>query len=134
MAVKAQEQITLSSVKDIKNTCRYYISQDSDMSAPIAPETYPAESPWTATEPEYSADGKKIVYFVDCTIFSDDTFSYSEVSKSSNYEAMTLLKIGARNLIRNSRNLIYADYGFETEAQTAALGIAVLGSLKLGIE
>lgn len=45
------------------------------------------------------------------------------------------LQIGARNLIRNSKTLVFADYYFKPLSGTSAtLGVAVLGSMVLGEE
>ena len=87
MAVMTQEQITLSSVTDIMTTCRYYLLQDSALAAPTKPTIYPPASPWVKTEPTYTAGSTKSLYFVDCTLFSDETFAYTDVSMSSSYEA-----------------------------------------------
>lgn len=42
---------------------------------------------WVATEPSYTSGSTNTLYFVDCTEFTNGTFKYSEVSKSSSYEA-----------------------------------------------
>lgn len=86
MAVKATAQITLSLVVDIKATYRYYLLQSSTLDAPVKPTTFPP-STWDDTEPTYTDGSTNSLYFVDCTVFCDDTFSYSEVSLSSSYEA-----------------------------------------------
>lgn len=87
MAVKATGQITLSSVIDVKATYRYYLLQSSTLATPSKPSTYPPSSTWDDTEPSYSEGNTDSLYFVDCTVFCDDTFLYSEVSLSSSYEA-----------------------------------------------
>lgn len=87
MAVIAQGQITLSSVVDVKATYRYYILQSSTLAKPSKPTTNPPPSTWDDVEPTYTEGSTKSLYFVDCTVFSDDTFDYSEVSLSSAYEA-----------------------------------------------
>lgn len=73
MGVKASAQITV-----------YYSLQSSK---PTKPTTYPPPSTWSTTEPSYTAGSTKSLYFVDCVVFCDDTFQYSEVSLSSSYEA-----------------------------------------------
>ena len=127
MGIKTREQITLSSITDIKTTCKYYLLQDRSLNAPAKPDTYPPMSKWDVVEPSYMIGSANSLYTVDCTVFSDDTFIYSEVSLSSSYEAaklacdtateakneVTNLEIGAKNLIRNSRNLIFTDYYFK---------------------
>lgn len=42
---------------------------------------------WTDAEPAYTTDSTDSLYFVDATVFSDGTFSYSEVSLSTSHEA-----------------------------------------------
>lgn len=87
MAIKAKGQITLSSVIDVKATYRYYLLQSSTLTKPSKPTLYPPSSTWGDTEPTYTSGSTNSLYFVDCTVFSDDTFAYSEVSLSSSYEA-----------------------------------------------
>lgn len=84
--VIARADVTLSSIVDVKSTCRYYKLQSSTLSTPSKPTTNPP-SGWTTTEPSYTAGSTNSLYFVDLTVFCDDTFSYSDVSLSSSYEA-----------------------------------------------
>lgn len=82
---KASAQVTLHYVIDVKSVTRYYSLQSSK---PSKPTTYPPSSSiWTSTEPSYTAGSTKNLYFVDCVVFCDDTFKYSDVSSSSSYEA-----------------------------------------------
>ena len=155
MAVMTQEQITLSSVVDIKTICRYYLLQEETQAAPTKPTTNPPDSSWVTVEPSYTVGSTKILYFVDCTVYSDDTFTYSEISVSSAYAAAKAayekavvaqnkadkveedfenLEIGARNLIRNSETMIYVDYYFKESESVAILGVGVLGKMILGTE
>lgn len=85
MNVKAEEQITLSVINEVATINRYYRLQASDLAAPEVPTTFPPEG-WNETEPSFDGDDASTLYFVDCTLFSNNTFSYSEVSKSSTYE------------------------------------------------
>lgn len=87
MAVKARESITISRIIDILSVTRYYLLQSSTSAAPGKPTANPPGGDWATTEPSYTAESTNTLYFVDCTIFTNDTFSYSEVSKSSSYEA-----------------------------------------------
>lgn len=86
MAVKASAIITLSHLVDIVSTTRYYKLQSSTAAAPSKPTANPP-SGWSKTEPTYTAGSTNTLYFVDCTVFSNATFAYSDVSKSSSYEA-----------------------------------------------
>ena len=90
MAVKASAQITIQYIVDVKATYRYYLLQSSTLGVPSKPTTFSPSSPpsgWDDTEPSYTSESTNSLYFVDCTVFCDDTFQYSEVSLSSSYEA-----------------------------------------------
>lgn len=80
-------QITLYHVIDISEVRRYYLLQSSTLTKPAKPTTYPPSASWGLTEPSYTAGSTNSLYFTDCTIFSDASFKYSEVSLSSSYEA-----------------------------------------------
>lgn len=86
MAVKASATITLSFMVDVKATYRYYKLQASTASAPEVPTTA-IPSGWTDSEPTYTEGSTNTLYFVDKTVFTNDTFAYSAVSKSTSYEA-----------------------------------------------
>ena len=90
MAVKAQASITLTAIVDVKATYRYYLLQSSTLNKPLKPTVYPPPSIWDDVEPTYQPGSTNSLYFVDCTVFSDDTFAYSEVSLSTAYEAAKL--------------------------------------------
>lgn len=86
--VKAKAEITMFNVKDVKSVTRYYLLQLSTASAPTKPTTITPGGSWSTTEPSYTSGSTNTLYFVDLTIMSDGkTFSYSDVSKSSSYEA-----------------------------------------------
>ena len=68
-------------------TCRYYLLQASNLSAPSKPTRNPPGGSWSKTEPSYTSGSTNTLYFVDLTVFSDGTWAYSSVSKSSAYEA-----------------------------------------------
>ena len=89
MAVKASASITLSFMVDVYASYRYYKLQASTASAPDAPTVFPpsTSSGWDDTEPSYTSGSTNTLYFVDCTVFTDDSFAYSKVSISSSYEA-----------------------------------------------
>lgn len=115
--VKASATITLSSIVDVKSVWRYYKLQVSTLSKPNKPTKNPPEG-WTTTEPSYTNGSTNNLYFCDLTVFSDDTFVYSDVSLSSSYEAAKAaynkaiaadnkvdnMEIGGRNLARNTSN------------------------------
>ena len=87
--VKANATITLSCERDIQSVTRYYKLQSSTAAAPSKPTTNPPPSGWDDTEPSYTSGSTNTLYFCDLTVFSTGSpnFSYSEVSKSSSYEA-----------------------------------------------
>lgn len=73
----------------VTKTTRYYKLQDSTAPAPSVPTTNPP-SGWTTTEPGYQSG--KLLYFVDITVFSNGSVSYSAVSLSSSYKAASDVK------------------------------------------
>jgi hypothetical protein len=86
MAVKASVTITISKYRDTDSITRYYKLQASTATAPAKPTTL-TPSGWTDTEPTYTSGSTNTLYIVDRYIFSDGTFQYTEVSKSTSYEA-----------------------------------------------
>lgn len=86
MAVKASCTVTLSCYRDTQSVTRYYKLQSSTSAAPAKPTTKPP-SGWNDTEPSYTSGSTNTLYFCDLTVFSDGTWAYSTVSKSSSYEA-----------------------------------------------
>lgn len=87
MAIKAKAEITISRIIDIENVVRYYLLQSSSIAAPSKPTANPPGGSWSTTEPTYNSGATNSLYFTDLTIMSNDTYSYSAVSKSSSYEA-----------------------------------------------
>ena len=130
MAVKASCTVTLSCYRDTQSVTRYYKLQSSTASAPSKPTANPP-SGWTDSEPSYTSGSTNTLYFCDLTVFSDGTWSYSTVSKSSSYEAakeaynkaqnaqntattandkVDNLEIGGRNLIIQRDCVPYNEY------------------------
>ncbi len=71
----------------VSKVTRYYILQSSTM-APSKPSDGSAiSSNWSKTEPSYTSGSTSTLYFVDQTVMSNGTIKYSDVSKSSSYEA-----------------------------------------------
>lgn len=98
---KAKAEITIFNVKDVKSVTRYYLLQSSTATAPAKPTTINPGGNWKTTEPSYTDGSTNTLYFVDLTIMSDGkTFSYSDVSKSSSYEAAK----SAWNKANNAQN------------------------------
>lgn len=97
MAVKARAEITLSSIRDIQSVTRYYLLQSSTAAKPNKPTTNPPGGSWVKAEPTYTTGNTNSLYFTDCTVFSDGTFVYSDVSLSSSYEAAKVAYNKAEN-------------------------------------
>lgn len=88
MAVIAKAEITISKIASEEKITRYYLLQSSTAAVPSKPADGSAiSSNWSKTEPSYTSGSTNTLYFVDQTILSDSTIKYSEVSKSSSYEA-----------------------------------------------
>ena len=87
MAVKAKCEITLYRVVDIEKVTRYYLLQSSTATAPSKPTANPPGGNWKTTEPSYTSGSTNTLYFVDLTVMTNGSFSYSAVSKSISYEA-----------------------------------------------
>ena len=116
MAIKVKAEITIASIRDVKSTTRYYLLQSSTAAKPAKPTNNPPGGSWVKTEPTYTAGSTNSLYFTDLTVFSDDTFAYSDVSLSSSYEAaktaynkavaaqdsIDKIELGGRNLLLNS--------------------------------
>lgn len=88
MAVKAKAEITLYKIISVDKVVRYYLLQSSTLAAPSKPaDGAVIGSDWSKTEPSYTSGSTSTLYFVDQTVLSNGTLKYSEVSKSSSYEA-----------------------------------------------
>lgn len=96
MAIKALATISVSKEIDIKSYYRYYLSVLSTLGTPtindrtVRPPTSTIGGTtytWSTTQPPFSTTGTYTLYFVDCTVFSDDSMKYSDVSVDSDYEA-----------------------------------------------
>ena len=115
MAVKASANITLFHMVDIDSTTIYYLLQSSTANPPAKPTTDNPGGNWTTTEPTYTEGSTNTLYTVIKTKYSDGTFEYTPVSKSSSYEAaknaynkalnteqtVNNLQIGGRNYVSN---------------------------------
>ena len=87
MAVKASASITIFYIIDISSVTKYYLLQSSTSASPAKPTDYPPVG-WSTTEPDYDPDNDvtSTLYSVECTVFTDDSYRYSDVSKLSSYE------------------------------------------------
>lgn len=117
MPIKARAQITISKVIDIYACYRYYKLQSSTLAKPSKPTTNPP-SGWSDTEPAYVSGSTNTLYFVDCNVYSDKSFSFSEVSKSSSYEAAKDAWNKANNAIKD----VDVEYYLSTSATSLSGG------------
>lgn len=105
---KAAATVTISRIIDVEAEIRYYLKQSATLSAPAKPTSYPPPSAWKTTEPDYtngSSDASgdtDALYFVICTVFTNGTYKYSEVSKSSTYEGIRKTE---SQIIQNSSSI-----------------------------
>ena len=127
MAIKAKAQITLSAVVDVDSVYKYYKLQSSTASAPSVPTSYPPTG-WTETEPSYTSGSTNTLYTVECNVFSDGTWSYTNVCKSSAYEAAKAAYNKATNAEKVATNYLnFSNNGLVVGNMTASsLGKNVL--------
>ena len=87
--ILARNTITVSIQRDTDSVYRFYKLQASTAAVPAKPTSIDTLPPsgWSATEPTYTEGSTNSLYFVDLTIFTDGTFTYTDVSLSSSYEA-----------------------------------------------
>lgn len=126
MAVKANATISIYRIKEVTSTTNYYLLQSSTAAAPSKPTTDSPGGKWTTSEPAYTDGSTLTLYTVIKTKYSDNTFEYTPVSKSTSYEAaksaynkavnaqnsatsannkIDNLEIGGRNLLRLTSTL-----------------------------
>lgn len=81
--IYSKNEITLVFCSNIKNTARYYQKLDVTSPPPQKPTTYPPSSSWALTEPSVTESevSTKIIYYVEVVQYSDNTFTYSDVSE-----------------------------------------------------
>ena len=140
--IRASTQITITKVIDVHAVYRYYKLQSSTLAKPDKPTLNPPDG-WTDTEPPYVSESTNTLYFVDCNVYSDQSFSFSEVSVSSSYEAakdawnkannaqesVDNLEVGARNIIRNTKkmNAISVSSNVSISEDDEGFGVASFG-------
>lgn len=93
MSSKASATVTLSCYRDTKSITRYY---QLSSSTPSKPTTKPP-SGWTTSEPSYTSGSTKTLYYCDLIEFSDGTYAYTAVNKSSSYQAAKEAYTAAQN-------------------------------------
>lgn len=117
--ILARNTITLAQAVDISAYYRFYKLQSSTAAPPAKPTTITTLPPdgWSDTEPSYTEGSTNSLYFVDLTVFSDDTFNYSNVSLSSSYEA-------AKQAYNKSVLALDAVSPIDTKTYTGLIGTA----------
>ena len=125
MAVKAKAEITLYKIISVDKVVRYYLLQSSTLAAPSKPaDGAVIGSNWSKTEPSYTSGSTSTLYFVDQTVLSNGALKYSEVSKSSSYEAAKEAWNKANNAQKTANDAIadtYQEY-YLSASQTALSG------------
>lgn len=137
MAVKASANITLFHVIDIDSTTIYYLLQSSTANPPAKPTTDNPGGSWTTTEPTYTEGSTNTLYTVTKTKFSDGTFEYTPVSKSSSYEAAKSAYNKAYNTENTLNNYISSKdiiVGTQTKQTRYWTGVTNMDSLNDGDE
>lgn len=90
----------------IESYTRYYLLQGLDLDAPVKPTTYPPSIEWNSTEPAFDEENIGNLYTVDCTVFSDGTWTYTDVSLSTSYEAAKAAQNTAQIAIQSSSDIL----------------------------
>lgn len=125
MAVKAKAEITLYKIISVDKVVRYYLLQSSTLTAPSKPaDGAVIGSNWSKTEPSYTSGSTSTLYFVVQTVLSNGALKYSEVSKSSSYEAAKEAWNKANNAQKTANDAIadtYQEY-YLSASQTALSG------------
>lgn len=106
MAIKASATVTLSSVVDVQAVWRYYLLQSSTLTVPAKPTTYPPPAEWGDAEPSFDPTKTETLYVVDCNVFSDGSFAYTNVSISTAFEAAKTAYNKAQNAADNASDAL----------------------------
>ena len=159
----ARAPITITQERDIDSVWRFY-QNASATATPSKPTneqgiafiknhaTLPTG--WKLTDPSYDGTTTNSLYITDLTAFSDGTVSWSDVSKSSSYEAakqaynkadsaqtaaenaqsdIDNLEIGGRNLLRRTADFDSSVWTFDQgQGQTFDITDPPVSSLKKG--
>lgn len=112
--ILGSDTISLASVTDIQGIYRFYhLGPDR----PEVPTSYPpSDTVWSRTEPEYTLGNTDNLYYVDCTLFVNLSFSYGLVQLSSDYEASKKVYADALARIDNAVKVTDSQINKEKEA------------------
>lgn len=126
MTVKCRCDVTLYKVIDIDKVTRYYLLQSSTLATPSKPTDGVAISDnWIKTEPSYTSGSTLTLYFVDQMVMSNGEIKYSEVSKSSSYEAAKEAWNKAKNAQDTANSVANRVTAAETSIENNATQIAL---------
>lgn len=112
--ILGSDTISLASVTDIQGIYRFYhLGPDK----PEVPTSYPpSDTVWSRTEPEYTLGNTDNLYYVDCTLFVNLSFSYGLVQLSSDYEASKRVYADALARIDNAVKITDSQISKEKDA------------------
>lgn len=112
--ILGSDKISLASVTDIQGIYRFYhLGPDR----PEVPTSYPpSDTVWSRTEPEYTLGNTDNLYYVDCTLFVNLSFSYGLVQLSSDYEASKKVYADALARIDNAVKITDSQISKEKDA------------------
>lgn len=112
--ILGSDTISLASVTDIQGIYRFYhLGPDK----PEVPVSYPpSNTVWSRTEPEYTLGNTGNLYYVDCTLFVNLSFSYGLVQLSSDYEASKKVYAEALARIDNAVKITDSQISKEKDA------------------
>lgn len=112
--ILGSDTISLASVTDIQGIYRFYhLGPDK----PEVPTSYPpSNTVWSRTEPEYTLGNTDNLYYVDCTLFVNLSFSYGHVQLSSDYDASKKVYAEALARIDNAVKVTDSQIGKEKDA------------------
>ena len=130
MAIKASAEITLISIVDVGEVYRFYKLQSSTATKPPKPTNISTLPPsgWNDTEPAYTTGSTNSLYTVDLTVYSDDTFKYTNVNLSSSYEAAKQAYNKAQNAddkadsVKDYTDAVQSQFGFKYKADIVVYG------------
>lgn len=138
MAVKASGTITVTKERDVAAVWRFYKiaaststpSQPTEAQGKAYVNDRTVPSGWSLSEPAYDGTSTNSLYTCDLTSFTDGEVSWSEVSKSSSYEAAkqayNLANTTSGNLTTeiNQRKAEYGTCGTAASTQAKAVTCA----------
>lgn len=112
--ILGSDTISLASVTDIQGIYRFYhLGPDK----PEVPASYPpSDTVWSRTEPEYTLGNADNLYYVDCTLFVNLSFSYGLVQLSNDYEASKKVYAEALARIDNAVKITDSQISKEKDA------------------